>query len=84
MSGADGIEYNLELRAKALALPEAALRRAVDRLLEQCGREEAYPAPSSPRSEMLHTSEIYMVLGLRGSDLSALRKALETEGRNES
>jgi hypothetical protein len=32
---------------------------------------------------MLHTSEIYMVLGLRGPDLSALRKALDEEARGE-
>lgn len=72
-------DYNHELRARALALPETDLRRAVDRLLEQCGREEVHRVPGSPRSEMLHTSEIYMVLGLRGPDLSALREAIEKD-----
>lgn len=73
-------DYNHELRVHALALPEMKLREAVDRLLEQCGREEAYPVPSSPRSGMLHASEIYMLLGLRGPDLRALRKALDEDG----
>lgn len=77
---ADGLDYNHELRARALALPEMDLRRAVDRLLEQCGREEVHHVPGSPRSGMLHTSEIYMVLGLRGPDLSALRNAIEQSG----
>lgn len=70
-------DYNHELRARALSLDETTLRRAVDKLLEQCGREEVHARPGSPRAGMLHASEIYMVLGLRGPDLSALRKALE-------
>jgi hypothetical protein len=72
-------DYNHELRTRALSLPEAALRRAVDRLLEQCGREEVHQVPGSPRAEMLHTSEIYMVLGLRGPDLSALERVLNED-----
>lgn len=72
-------DYNHELRARALSLPETVLRKAVDRLLEQCGREEVHQRPGSPRAEMLHTSEIYMLLGLRGPDLSALRAALDGE-----
>jgi hypothetical protein len=72
-------DYNHELRARALSLSEEDLRRAVDRLLEQCGKETAYPVPSSPRNEMLHVTEIYMVLGLRGPDYSALEKALEAD-----
>lgn len=75
-------DYNHELRARALSLPEMDLRRAVDRLLEQCGREEVHTVPGSPRSQMLHVTEIYMVLGLRGPDLSELRKALE-QGEGE-
>jgi hypothetical protein len=78
-------DYNHELRARALALPEAALRRAVDRLLEQCGKESAYPVPSSPRSEMLHVTEIYTLMGLRGPDYSALERALDADaGDGES
>lgn len=76
------VDYNHELRAKALALPEMDLRRAVDRLLEQCGKESAYPVPSSPRSGMLHVTEIYMVLGLRGPDYSALEQAIEQSERD--
>ena len=73
-------DHNHELRARALALPETDLRRAVDRLLEQCGKEEAYPAPSDPRSGMLYASEIYTLLGLRpGPGYSALRKALAND-----
>jgi hypothetical protein len=77
-------DYNHELRARALALPEAELRRAVDRLLEQCGKETAYPAPNSPRSEMLHVTEIYTLLGLRGGpDYSELRDALNRDAGEE-
>lgn len=73
-------DYNHELRVRALALPETDLRRAVDRLLEQCGKEEAYPAPSDPRSGMLYASEIYQLLGLRqGPGYGALREAIEKD-----
>lgn len=73
-------DYNHELRARALSLPEADLRMAVDRLLEQCGKEEAYPAPSDPRSQMLYTSEIYRLLGLRsGPGYTALEQAMDRD-----
>jgi hypothetical protein len=71
-------DYNHELRARALALSETDLRRVVDRLLEQCGKEEAYPVPSDPRSGMLHATEIYRLLGLRrGPGYGALERALD-------
>lgn len=78
---ADGLEYNLELRARALSLPEDVVRRALDRLLEQCGREEVHQVPGSPRSEMLHVTEIYALMGLRGPDYSALEQALDADER---
>lgn len=74
-------DYNHELRARALSLPEADLRRAVERLLEQCGRETAYPAPSSPRNGMLHVTEIYALMGLRGPDYSRLARALDEDAK---
>jgi hypothetical protein len=74
-------DYNHGLRARALAVSETELRRAVDRLLERCGREEVHQVPGSPRSGMLHASEIYTLLGLRGGpDYSALREALDEGG----
>jgi hypothetical protein len=71
-------DYNHELRARALSLPEADMRRAVDRLLEQCGKETAYPVPSSPRDGMLHVTEIYALMGLRGPDYGVLEKAVDS------
>lgn len=73
-------DYNHELRVRALSLTETELRQRVDRLLEQCGREDTWPDSSNPRSQMLHTSEIYLLLGLRGVDYSALERAMEEDG----
>jgi hypothetical protein len=56
--------YGAQMRTRALVLPENDLRQAVDRLLEQCGREEAHQAPDSDRAGMLHVSEIYFLLGI--------------------
>lgn len=76
-------DYNHELRARALSLSEADLRRAVDRLLEQCGKETAYPVPSSPRDGMLHVTEVYALMGLRGPDYSALEKAMDAADEDD-
>lgn len=72
-------DYNHELRSRVLALPELELRKAVDRLLEQCGKEDAHRIPDSPQAGMLHTVEVYQLLGLHGPDYSALTRLVEDD-----
>jgi len=78
-------DYARRERDHALSLTEAELRERVDRLLEQAGREQAHPAPSSSRSQMLYVSEIFWLLGLGPRpglpELKALQaRIMEAEG----
>ncbi len=59
-------DYGHAEMAAALALSEAELRRRVDVLLEQCGRETAHPVPGygRPAGPYLHVSEVLLLLGL--------------------
>lgn len=58
-------DYGHEQRAAALSLSEGELRRRVDVLLEQCGREAAHPAPvTGTVGPFLYVSEILMLLGV--------------------
>lgn len=54
-------DYGHDMRARALTMTEDRLRLAVDHLLEQCGREDTNP---DPERRGLHTSEIYLLLGI--------------------
>lgn len=77
-------DYNHELRARALAVPEVALRQAVDRLLEQCGKEDTHAIPGLSRAQMLYTSEIYALLGLRAAQsYAALEQAMNQSPKTE-
>lgn len=70
-------EHGAAERNAAMDMPEDVLRRAVDRLLERCGKEQAHwhPVPGTPQADMpdayLHVSEILFLLGLR--DLPLLK-----------
>lgn len=59
-------DYGHAERAAALALSEAELRRRVDVLLEQCGREVTHPAlgHGRPAGPYLHVSEVLLLLGV--------------------
>ena len=60
-------DYGHDQRSRALALTEAELRRRVDVLLEQCGREALLPAHVDlprPIGPYLYISEILMLLGV--------------------
>lgn len=66
-----GTEYAAAERNAVRDMPEDVLRRNVDRLLEQCGKEGAHwhPVPGSPQAEMpgtyLYVTEVLYLLGLR-------------------
>lgn len=61
-------DYGHEQRAAALTLEEGELRRRVDVLLEQCGRESAHPpylrGLPTVDAPFLYVSEILMLLGV--------------------
>lgn len=74
-------DYGHEQRAAALSLPEAELRRRVDVLLEQCGRElmsrpylRGLPTVDAP---FLYVSEILMLLGVGPTTRQAAVEALK-------
>jgi hypothetical protein len=76
-------DYGRVQRTCALVMPEAELRRRVDRLLEQAAREVAHPASDNPQSGTLHASEIYYLLGVGplpgAAALEELRRLVDGE-----
>lgn len=64
-------EYGAAERNAARDMPEDVLRRNVDRLLTQCGkeRENWRPIPGTPQADMpgtyLYVTEILFLLGIR-------------------
>lgn len=59
-------DHGHDQRARALALSEGELRRRVDVLLEQCGREALTPHHTLPQpiGPFLYISEVLMLLGV--------------------